>query len=87
MSTPERVGSTWVLTRARDYETPMHVFLREQEGLTRTGYTSRVLDLGAPRAQRLIVTAPDRRGKLYPPGSRIFPPRSGAAARWPLCCW
>lgn len=66
MTEPERVGSAWVLTRARDYETPMHVFLRESQGLTRTGFVSRVLDLGSERVARLIVTAPERYGKLYP---------------------
>ena len=53
MTEPDRVGSAWALTRARDYECVMHVFLREPKGLTRTGYTSRVLDLQTQRPQRL----------------------------------
>lgn len=61
-----RIRSATILRQARDYEIALQVFLREPDGLTRTGFTTLVLDVGTERARRLIVSVPVRGTQQYP---------------------
>lgn len=62
----ERLDSLRVLTQAREFETKLQLFLREEGGLTRTGFAGILLDLGTETARRIIVSTPTRGTTRYP---------------------